>query len=383
MSRYRYEHRNLPTMIAARAERPTSGIVVGLDDLADGWDELAGPDASPMQRLAWAAAMDPAMVVRGPPMVNLVVGDPRSPDALAPLRPGGGRLREFSLSAYGEPIDFLYRDRAALAQLCEAVADLRAPIKLHRLPADSPTREAFVHAYERRGVVHTRQLTPCPVLRLDRSWLEPEGRFNPRRRSDIRRYQRRAKAIGGVEIEFLAPRPPEVAPLMTEAIAVETSGWKGRAGTALARDRELRLFFLRWAELAAREGILRMAFLRIGGRPAAMQIAAETGRRLWLLKIGYNERFARCAPGFLLMLEVVRTAADRNLERIELLGQRETWTALWSTEERAMVRLAAYPTNITGSLAMTRDVIVRSRILVDPLRPTTLRNRRINSAQRK
>ena len=40
-----------------------------------------------------------------------------------------------------------------------------------------------------------------------------------------------------------------------------------------------------------------------------MQVAVETGGRFWLLKVGYDERFARCSPGSLLLLETIRHAA--------------------------------------------------------------------------
>ncbi len=56
---------------------------------------------------------------------------------------------------------------------------------------------------------------------------------------------------------------------------------------------------------------LRIAFLRIAGRPVAMQIAVERAQRLWLLKIGYDEEYARCSPGQLLMLEVAAAVCER------------------------------------------------------------------------
>ena len=61
-----------------------------------------------------------------------------------------------------------------------------------------------------------------------------------------------------------------------------------------------------------------------------MQLAVECGERFWLLKIGYDEEFARCSPGVLLMLHTVRYAATRGLKSYELLGRVEPWTRVWA-----------------------------------------------------
>lgn len=348
-------------MLARRAAAEVS-VLTGAAGLVSGWSALADAQrgalrGTPVHDLAWARAAHAA----GARLVTVVVGDPAAPDALAPLQRVHHRPGHLELSAHGEPIDLLYRDRAALDELCAALVTLGVPLKLWRLPAASPTRAALETAYRRRGRVLVREQPACPVMPLDASWAEPECRFTSKRRSDIRRYRRRAEAIGPVEVELLAPRPDEVPRLMAEAIEVEAAGWKLRAGSALAVDYARRRFFRRWAEFAACEASLRMAFLRIGGRAAAMQLAAECGGALWLLKVGYDEEFARCSPGFLLMLEVVRAAAQRGLERIEFLGEAEPWTSIWCSEQRGTLSVATYPFTAAGGWAFTRDAVTFAR----------------------
>ena len=143
--------------------------------------------------------------------------------------------------------------------------------------------------------------------------------------------------------ETLAPSPAELEPLLEEAIGVEAAGWKGRAGTALAHDPKRWAFFRRYAAAASSRGILRLCFLRIGGRTAAVQLAVETDDRFWLLKLGYDERFARCSPGSLLLLESIRQAATRGLRSYEFLGDAESWTRPWTQTVRPCVRVDAYP----------------------------------------
>ena len=135
---------------------------------------------------------------------------------------------------------------------------------------------------------------------------------------------------------------------MDEAFRVEAAGWKGRARTALAHDSTRQAFFRRYAAAASSRGILRLCLPRIGGRAAAMQIAVETGGRFWLLKVGYDERFARCSPGSLLLLETIRHAAARGLRSYEFLGNAEPWTRPWTREVRPCVHLEAYPFKARG-----------------------------------
>lgn len=268
---------------------------------------------------------------------------------------------ELVLTAYParcpEPLDFLFRDRASLARLCDALGELRIPLKIRRVFSTSPTVTELARAFAGKGVVLRRSMSSCPAIQLDSSWLEPEQKLNSGRRSDLRRARRRAAAIGSVTFDFLAPAPAEIGPLLQDAFEVEAAGWKGRSGTALAVSPREGEFFRRWAPLAAADGSLRMAFMRLDGQPIAMHIAAEVDRRLWLLKIGYDERVSRCSPGTLLMLEAVKSAAERALTHVEFLGQAEPWTSLWCGKTRSCVGIATYPISLVSAPILTRDAV--------------------------
>ncbi len=109
--------------------------------------------------------------------------------------------------------------------------------------------------------------------------------------------------------------------------------------------------------MASAKGILRLCFMRIGGKLAATQIAVESGGRFWLLKVGYDEDFGRCSPGHLLMIETLRYAAERGLQTFEFLGSAEPWTSVWTTQVRPCLSVWAYPYNCRGLAAFTWDAI--------------------------
>ncbi len=306
-----------------------------------------------MQSHAWAGAFAEAY---GPDyeLKVLVTVDGEDVTAIAPLatpRIGLGRLEFIGGSELSEPMDFVYRDVDALDELAEGVANLGRPMLLKRTEARSPIVASLQHAYRRRTIFYSREVAPVPWIPLHDGWRDPESQLSSDRRSDIGRARRRAEQEGAVSAEVIAPQPDELPELLAEVYRVEAAGWKGRSGTALAYDDRLRAFFTAFAVRAADVGMLRLAFLRIGGLPAAVQLAVESGGRYWLLKVGYDEQFKRCSPGTLLMLETVRYAAARGLTAFELLGTVEPWTRMWKASERKCVAVRAYPTS-PGGLAV-------------------------------
>jgi Acetyltransferase (GNAT) domain len=287
-----------------------------------------------------------------------VVEDGSEVVAIAPLaarRDGVTRLGLAGVDELSEPGDFVCRDAGALRRLASGVARLGCPLHLARIEAGSPSVGALRRAYARRAVFYRRTVASYPWIPLDEGWREPEQRFPSDRRSDLRRARRRADQLGEVTMDVISPRKEDLPPLLDELYRVEATGWKGREGTALAADVPRRLFFTTFAEAAVDAGFLRLAFLRIGGCAAAVQLAAECGRRFWLLKVGYDEKFKRASPGSLLMLETIRHAAVAGLESYELLGTSEPWTRVWTEHERACLALRTYPIRPRGFGAAALD----------------------------
>ena len=328
-----------------------------LDRLAGAWDRLASKSGSPIGQFIWARACAEALSDRYSLHV-VAVGPRERPIAIAPLARRRRPLAPLELLGaheLREPMDFLYEDALAADALVRAVASLPRPLSLKRFPASSLALAAVEVAYRKRGLVLNREAGACPYIRLGERHAEPEQELSGRRRSDLRRAQRRATQLGKSSYEVLTPSPAELGPLLQEALGVEAAGWKGRAGTALAHDPTRRAFFRRYATAAASKGILRLCFLRIDGRAAAVQLAVETGDRFWLLKVGYDERFARCSPGSLLLLETIRYAASRGLRSYEFLGDAESWTEPWTQEVRPCVHLDAYPFERWGVGVLATD----------------------------
>jgi CelD/BcsL family acetyltransferase involved in cellulose biosynthesis len=352
--------------------REEQGGVVNFEIFfAGAWNGVATERRTPMQQHLWARAA--AEALSPTEHVGVVtVGPTDQPTALAPLArsdSGPPRLRLLGAEELGESVEVCYRDEAALEALAAGLVRTRLPLSFGHYLADTPFIETLRRAYKGRGIVVAKMLPMrgSPSIELDESWIEPEQHFSSRRRSDFRRMRRNAEKLGTVTTEILQPSPTEVEPLFEEAMAVEATGWKGRSGTAIRIDQRLERFFRRYTQLACEAGILRMCFLRIDGKAVAMQLAVETDERFWLFKIGYDESYARCSPGNLLMRETIRHAARRGLKSYEFLGKEAPWTELWTQTARPLVALRTYPFNLAGLAALGADSLHSARQALERL----------------
>jgi CelD/BcsL family acetyltransferase involved in cellulose biosynthesis len=231
------------------------------------------------------------------------------------------------------------------------------PLSLKRFSGDSRVVSQITETFRQRGMVLNRDAGGSPFIRLTERHLQPERVLSARRRSDLKRAQRRAESFGRVAHQILTPSPDTLKPMLDEAFQIESAGWKGKTRTALRHDPIRRAIYSRYARAACAKRMLRMFFLRIGATSAAMQIAVEHDDRLWVLKMGYDERFARCSPGTLLLSKTIRYAAAKGLRSYELLGHEEAWTRPWTTEARPCVRLDAYPFKARALGALASDAM--------------------------
>jgi CelD/BcsL family acetyltransferase involved in cellulose biosynthesis len=325
------------------------GACRDLDRLHQQWAQLTSHSGVPMQDYDWIQAF--VETFQTDYEVKFVtVGEPRA-GAMAPLcriRGGGGRFELIGPKQLYERMDFIYRDPASMADLARQLARTRTALFLTRFPADTGSLDAIRDAYRGRGVIFSVPAPDAPWIELDESWYTPEQHLNSGRRSDLRRAARKAKEAGEVSFDILCPPPEDVEGLMDEAYRIEAQGWKAEHTSAMLNDPLRGVFYRKYAAAAAAKGALRMCFMRIGGEAVAMQMAVISGRRFWLLKMGYDERYARCSPGMMLLVETLRYAAGCGLEAYELLGTIEPWTQLWTNRVHKCVSLWIYPFSPQG-----------------------------------
>ena len=320
--------------------------LVGLKELADPWNELASIFKTPLLRHEWFLAAAEAFCPPGKLSV-FVVRDQGSVVAIAPLvlNPtyGSRRLEILGAGVLEELTGFLYRSPEALHELLRAIFSTGRPLYLKGLLSDSLEAQSLRQS-RGHGLAYSRSsASASPWIPIKTSWEDFSSTISSSWRSNLRRAQRRAEEFGKVKFEMVAPNSENMESLLAEIYRVESAGWKSRTQTSLASYAPLNRFFATYAKSAVTLGALRFAFLRINGKAVAVQLLIECANRLWVLKVGYDEAYARCSPGILLMHKVIQAAFEKGYEAYELLGANEPWIGIWKPQVHDNESIRRYP----------------------------------------
>jgi CelD/BcsL family acetyltransferase involved in cellulose biosynthesis len=122
---------------------------------------------------------------------------------------------------------------------------------------------------------------------------------------ELRRQRHRLAEHGEVAFD-VARSPQEVAAALEIFLQLETAGWKGQRGTALAQIEGDATFIRRATPKLAESGNCEIVTLRAGDTPVAAGIVLRHQSRAFFFKIGVDERFAKFSPGVQLTLELTR-----------------------------------------------------------------------------
>jgi len=211
------------------------------------------------------------------------------------------------------------------------------------------------------AVVLVRETAGSCYLDLNPAWDAFWYSIRPNRRANLRKKQRLAEAIGEISVETFCPDPVTLDQLLDQAIRIEAAGWKGRAGSSLRDNERLRTFFRDYAEKACRNGTLRIAFYRLKGVAISMHLMVEHARRLWVLKLGYDDSRRKISPGMLVAHQTIRYACEKGLEGYEFLGSDEQWQHEWPVRMHGYCSIIAYTPSLRGILGMLDTVMAYTR----------------------
>ena len=188
---------------------------------------------------------------------------------------------------------------------------------------------------------------------------DPRARYNSSLKGNLRRWQARLAAAGKVTPVRLGP-DGDVGAWTEEFIRLEASGWKGRAGTAIAcRPADRRYITGVFAE-AFRRGRLVITGLDLDGRPLARHCMLTAGDGAYTFKIAYDETYEKCAPGILAEVDNVRqfmeTPGPRWLDS-NTARQNASYGRVW--KDRLTVQRVAVGAGALGRLAVAGLPLLR------------------------
>jgi CelD/BcsL family acetyltransferase involved in cellulose biosynthesis len=370
-----------PEAVSGRADLRVELVrdIAGLERHAAGWNNLAlaAPQRLPQLSHAWVAShiehrLRPheswlvAFAYEGARLVGVLCV------VVTPHRLFG-RWRPFlrapydahtrsgdALIAEGEAAETL---RALLASLSSAVPGYLG-IELRGVREGSPTLVALKSGLPDSTIIQTDD--PCGMyLRTSGTYEAFQARLSVNFRKSLRKSRNRLAKLRGVDTEFLTGDRVTEADFARFA-AIEASGWKGRAGTAMAVSQGLVAFYSTLTHRLAAQHWFVLFFLNADGQTIAGAFMVRFGSSLLGLKSGYDESFSQYAPGKVLFEQLVQLAFARSdIDEINGLTD-ASWQQDWQMDKSNYYRIWLYPRNalaLVFGVLPTRAWLLMQRVL--------------------
>jgi CelD/BcsL family acetyltransferase involved in cellulose biosynthesis len=182
---------------------------------------------------------------------------------------------------------------------------------------------------------------PSPYLALPSRFDDLLASASRNLRSQFQRKSRVLAREGAVALRTVRTTDA-LNPALDAFFAIEGSGWKTRGGTAILADPRVKAFYTAMAALAAERGWLRLRLLELDGAVVAGDFSLAYANGEFLLKTGFDTRYASFSPGLVLRGEVIRAAIGEGLEFYDFLGGPDSYKLRWTSELRPRVTLRAY-----------------------------------------
>lgn len=206
-------------------------------------------------------------------------------------------------------------------------------LRLIDVPETGAAMRLFAQAEDRRWPAGKWASLQSPYVPLPKTFDELKQGLQSKFKSNLRRRRKKLEEKGAVTFERYTGGP-ELESKLEEGFALEQSGWKGEAGTAIAQDSATRGFYTELARQAAYDGKLSLNFLRLDGRAVAFQFGLEHDGRYLFLKPGFDESLKECSPGQLMVEEVLKDCVARGLREFDFLGPDMVWKRDWTSLRR-------------------------------------------------
>lgn len=203
----------------------------------------------------------------------------------------------------------------ALFDHADSEAGLALFLHLHAMPLEGPLHAALEAVCERQGrpwgtvAAHRRAVLESDLAPDDYR----QATLSKRRCRDLRRHLARLRDKG--EVRFVWQEGAEdIERWIEDFLQIESLGWKGARGSALACHESTRALFTEsLREGASRNRLIRLA-LTLDGRPVAMLVNFLAKPGSFGFKTAFDPEFAAYSPGILLECEYLATLSRDDID---------------------------------------------------------------------
>lgn len=321
--------------------------VEGLERLERDWRRLvsAMPGATPHQMYAAHHAFFTHLSRSGGQFTCLALTDGNRVRAICPLERSTNRILGFQTSTWELPWPLWDVGHDVICPADEAERQLLPSVirflersrggpkwLVCRAVLDNSALQRSLQAID-SGTYATEVVGACDVLDCTSSFERAMARLSSNFRSNLRKAQNKLAALSGVR--FASTRNQgELEREFEGFLALEESGWKGDPVVrgALRMRPNFLAFYRELIDSLADLPRLEINALWADGRRIASQVCVRIGETYTVLKMAYDEEYARVAPGQLLLLwELERCCNDPRVNRLSLVTS-FPWHRDWRME---------------------------------------------------
>jgi CelD/BcsL family acetyltransferase involved in cellulose biosynthesis len=138
-----------------------------------------------------------------------------------------------------------------------------------------------------------------------------------KKHKELRRQRRRLLDKGLLKVTS-ARAVDDIPRALSDYLALEAAGWKGRAGSAAKQSADVGAFMQSAIEALSADGRARIDRLMQNGHPLAATITLRNGDSAWFWKIAYDEDFAKFSPGVQMSLDLTELLlAEPDIARVD------------------------------------------------------------------
>ncbi|MGB7543941.1 MAG: GNAT family N-acetyltransferase [Burkholderiales bacterium] len=193
---------------------------------------------------------------------------------------------------------------------------------------------------------HVAAVAPCNTLDTQRPFPQLLAGLSKNLRASLRKAQKRLEQSGGVyitvngvpiypasgssEAALGGDRVDAIDAAYEAFLALEGSGWKGKAGmgSAVRLNPATRGFYAELLAQRSADFVPEVTLLVRGDTPIAAQFSVNVNGCKHVLKIGYDEAESRFSPGQVLMARVLEVASGKAFKRVSLVTDMQ-WHQTW------------------------------------------------------
>jgi CelD/BcsL family acetyltransferase involved in cellulose biosynthesis len=282
-----------------------------------------------------------------------VLGSATAPDALAVVVPGGS-LAWHTVQIPNSPLG-LWLSRPGIEVEAAAGALLRSLPGLPVLFGITQQDPELLPRPDATACLGTVDYITTARLTMDGSFDSYWQSRSKSLRGNVRRQFNKLKREGVETRLEILDHPADMERVMLDHAAMETGGWKGRAGSAVyAGDRQTRFYVSLLQRFCPRREAAAARLLYNGQPVASYLLMARDG--VWMtLKIAYDEeRRQATSPGLLLRYELLRHLFASDGRAFEFLGALQPWHLQWSNQLRTMYHVNVYRWPLLASIHSRR-----------------------------